>query len=96
MSLARLTLPLELFGARGYGAFLGKLNVPQNLAFAASPILYAAMLQRIGPQAVLVLSGAVGIAALGAILLLTRLCRPADGVGSGTGRGRTPAGGQAA
>jgi predicted MFS family arabinose efflux permease len=75
MSLARLTLPLELFGARGYGAFLGKLNVPQNLAFAASPIVYAATLQRIGPHAALLLSVAVGIIAVVAILMLERLCR---------------------
>src|SRR5262249_49175133 len=37
MSILRATLPLTLLGPVGYGALMGRLALPQQLAFAASP-----------------------------------------------------------
>jgi MFS family permease len=47
-SIARGTLPLALFGATGYATVIGRLAMPSLLAQAASPILGALLMQRVG------------------------------------------------
>lgn len=79
-AIARNTLPLMLFGQREYALYLGRLSVPQNIANAVAPILFAAVLSRVGPQTALwlaAISAAVGFAA---VAVLVRHCR-ASGAG---------------
>jgi predicted MFS family arabinose efflux permease len=74
VSVTRVTLPLALFGRNGFATMLGRLTVPQNMAFAASPLLLAVMVERLGVDATLVASAviqAIGFAAMLALLRLT-------------------------
>ncbi|KPF62531.1 hypothetical protein IP69_20375 [Bosea sp. AAP35] len=73
ISVARATLPLALFGRSGIGTLLGRLTVPQNLAFAASPLLFAAMIEHVGRDWALIASAAIQIVAVAAMLALLRL-----------------------
>ena len=60
-SIARGTLPLALFGASGYATLMGRLAMPSLLAQAASPVLGAFLMQRVGATGTLtaLLSAAV-------------------------------------
>lgn len=83
ISVARATLPLALFGRNGFASTLGRLNVPLNLAFAASPLLFAAMIEWAGQQATLAAAAALQCVAFLAMLALLRLlARPALAVSS--------------
>lgn len=75
MSIARSTIPLSLFGAAQYGAYLGRLTTPQNLVFAVSPIAFAAMLARGGYQTILWFVLVLALATLVAMVALLRYCR---------------------
>jgi hypothetical protein len=75
MTIAKGTLPLALFGHHGYGARLGWLTMPARVTQAAAPFLFGMALQRWGAGA-LWLSGALGLSAAAALLLLPR-ARPA-------------------
>jgi predicted MFS family arabinose efflux permease len=81
--VARALLPLALFSPREFGLQSARLSMPQNLANAIAPIVFTAILDRIGHQTLLVFSGALICLALVAIALLIRLVR--------TARGRTDA-----
>jgi predicted MFS family arabinose efflux permease len=72
ISVARATLPLALFGRLGFGSMLGRLTVPQNLAFAAAPLLFAVLIQRLGTSGTLLISAAIQLVALAAMLVLVR------------------------
>jgi predicted MFS family arabinose efflux permease len=69
MTIAKGTLPLALFGAEGYGARQGWLVMPARVAQAAAPFLFGMVLQRWGAGA-LWLSGALGLSAFAALMLL--------------------------
>ena len=73
ISVARATLPMALFGRGGLGTMLGRLTVPQNLAFAAAPLLFAMMIERLGRDLALIGSAAIQVVALLAMLALVRL-----------------------
>lgn len=73
ISVARATLPLMLFGRHGYGAMLGNLAVPQNLTFAASPLLFAMMMEHAGPMPTLLISAAIQLMGFVAMLVLLRM-----------------------
>jgi predicted MFS family arabinose efflux permease len=74
IAVARATLPLSLFGRNGFGAMLGRLTVPQNLTFAAAPLLFAVMVERLGASGTLMVSAAIqGLALLAMIALVRRL-----------------------
>lgn len=75
IAVARATLPLALFGRRGFGSMLGRLAVPQNLTFAAAPLLFALMIERIGPSGTLIMSAAIQLTALVAMFALVRRLR---------------------
>lgn len=76
IAVARATLPLVLFGRQGFGAMLGRLTVPQNLAFAMAPLLFAWLIELLGAAGALLVSGALQAVALAAMLaLLGRLRR---------------------
>lgn len=72
MTLARATIPLALFGRGEYGTWTGRLTMPQNLVFAASPVLFAALLQRQGPQLMSWVGLAMALGCLFAMVLLAR------------------------
>jgi len=74
ISLARATVPLELFGPKGYATLLGRFALPQNLAFAASPVVFAVLVERGGVDAALwvaVIATAVSTAAFTALWRMT-------------------------
>jgi predicted MFS family arabinose efflux permease len=77
MSILRTTLPLALLGSAGFGAILGKLSLPQNLAFAVSPFAFALVIEAGGPTIGVVLAMAVSLAALAALAALGREVRRA-------------------
>ena len=64
MSLARVMIPLALFGSRSYGRATGVLAGFQNVAFALAPLAYAAMFERIGLSFALWLSFTAGVLTL--------------------------------
>ena len=72
ISVARATLPLALFGRSGFATMMGRLTVPQNLAFAAAPLLFAVAVEHLGQNATLLASAAIQIFALLAMLALVR------------------------
>lgn len=77
ISIARATLPLALFGRHGFGRMLGRLALPQNLAFAAAPLLFAVMIARLGPFSSLLVACAIqAIGFLAMLLLLREIRRP--------------------
>lgn len=80
MTIVKGTLPLALFGSTGFGRRAGMLEAPSRVAQALAPVAFGLMLDAWGAQA-LWISGAVGCAGLGGLLVLrTKNARP-NGVG---------------
>ena len=79
-AIARATIPLTLFGQRGYGALMGRLALPQNLLNAVAPIVFASVYTNLGPGAALALGAlAAAISGAGALALVAigwRHCAP--------------------
>lgn len=73
ISVARATLPLALFGRRGFAAMLGQLTVPQNIAFAVAPLLFAVLIERLGASATLIFSAVIQFFGFFAMLALVRM-----------------------
>jgi len=71
LTIAKGTLPLALFGVRGYGARQGWLMMPARLAQAAAPFLFGVALDRWGVAA-LWLTVVLGLSAFVALMLLPR------------------------
>jgi MFS family permease len=71
LTIAKGTLPLVFFGAQGYGARQGWMMVPARVAQALAPFLFGLAVDRWGAGA-LWLSGALGLIAFVALLLLRR------------------------
>jgi len=69
LTIAKGTLPLVLFGARGYGERQGWLMVPARIAQALAPWLFGVAIDRWGARS-LWLSAAIGAIAVVALLLL--------------------------
>ncbi len=69
-SIARGTLPLALFGPRGYAVLMGRLAMPSLIAQAVAPSVGAGLIQRFGAVttmgmlSVLALVNVAGVAAL--------------------------------
>lgn len=72
MTIAKGTLPLAIFGARGYGALQGLLMAPTRLAQAASPLVFGAALEAWG-FAAMGLTAALCLASFAVLLMLPRL-----------------------
>lgn len=73
ISVARATLPLSLFGRRGFAVMLGQLTVPQNIAFAAAPLLFAVLIERLGADRTLLVSAAIQFLGFFAMLALVQV-----------------------
>lgn len=81
-SVARATLPLQIFPAGAYARASAQLAVPLNLAFAAAPPVFTAILTSAGPHAALWLAMAISIfafcALFGLLLVHRRMSRASD------------------
>ena len=75
MTIVRSVLPLALFGRERYARLIGQLALPQNAAFALSPVVFASVMSASGPKAVLLLSLAVALLATVAMVGLARAVR---------------------
>ncbi len=69
LTIAKGTLPLALFGPAGYGLRTGMLSVPTRVAQAGAPLLFGVLLDQVG-LGVLIVSSALGLASLAALLAL--------------------------
>ena len=74
-AIARNTLPLTLFGAREYGSWMGLLMAPQNIANAAAPIAFAALITHLSPVAAFWAAGVGAVVGFFAVVTLVRFCR---------------------
>jgi predicted MFS family arabinose efflux permease len=70
LTIAKGTLPLAIFGPSGYGLRQGILMAPARFGQAGAPFLFAVLMERFSTLALL-LSTALGLAALAALLVLT-------------------------
>src|SRR5690606_32754200 len=69
LTIAMATLPLALFGARGFGARQGWLMLPARIMQALAPFLFGVALDRWAANALL-LSAGVSLVAFGALPVL--------------------------
>ncbi len=69
ITIAKGTLPLAMFGARGYGTRQGWLSMPAQSMQAFAPWLFGLALQS-SPRTVMAMACAVSLSAVGALLLL--------------------------
>ena len=69
ITIAKGTLPLALFGPRGYGQRSGLLSAPARVLQSAAPFLFGLLLDRVGIAAV-GLSAGLCLAAGGSLFLL--------------------------
>ncbi|MCE1236072.1 MAG: MFS transporter [Hyphomicrobiales bacterium] len=75
LAVLRVTLPLHLFGATAYGSLMGRMSLPQNLVFAASPAIFSTVIDHAGVTAALWLAIMASLSALAAALVLARIAR---------------------
>ena len=71
LTIAKGNLPLAIFGAAGYGALQGWMMMPGRVAQALAPVLFGMALDHWG-VASLWLTSALGLMALGTLMLLRR------------------------
>ena len=69
LTIAKGTLPLALFGPKGYGARQGLLMVPARVAQAFAPLVFGLAIDRLGGGALWV-STSVGLVGLAALMWL--------------------------
>ena len=74
-AVQRATLPLALFGRAEFGAYLGRLALPQGIVSAAAPVVMAAVLARYGATGALWTFFALSSVSLASMLMLARLSR---------------------
>ena len=69
ITIARGTLPLAIFGPKNYGYRLGLIGAPARMAQAIAPLLFGFLTDAMGSR-VLIVSSALSLAAVAALLLL--------------------------
>ena len=69
LTVAKGTLPLALFGASGYGQRQGLVTVPARIGQAMAPFVFAVLIERWGPGA-LVVSAGIGLFSAGALFVI--------------------------
>jgi predicted MFS family arabinose efflux permease len=70
VTIARATVPLQLFGANGYEALMGRITGLRFLANAASPFLFAFAMTHLGIDSALWISGMIAALAFGLFVML--------------------------
>ena len=73
MTIVRSVAPLTLFGRDAYAVVLGRLAVPQNIAFALSPMLLAAVMSYAGPRATLAVVCGASLLGFAGMLALAKV-----------------------
>lgn len=76
LTVVRTTLPLALFDPRDFALWSGRLGSVISFALVFSPIAYTAMLSRLGPYVVGILSLALYLGAALAMFAVATLTRP--------------------
>jgi predicted MFS family arabinose efflux permease len=79
LAVARALLPLSLFSPREFGLQSARLSLPQNLANAAAPVIFTALLDRAGATAALMTGAVLSAISLVFVLMLVGLVRRANG-----------------
>ncbi|HEY4252473.1 MAG TPA: MFS transporter [Roseomonas sp.] len=74
-AVARATMPLVFYSKADYAAAMATIALPMNLINALAPPLLAALMARIGAQAIFAVLGVLSLAALAVLLRLRRLAR---------------------
>jgi MFS family permease len=74
-TIARGTVPLELFGAANYPAIMARLALPALIASATAPIIGARMLGSLGPDGTLTALAIIAVVPCFAATALVRLVR---------------------
>jgi predicted MFS family arabinose efflux permease len=69
ITIARGTLPLAIFGPQNYGYRLGLIGAPARMTQAAAPLLFGFLIDAMGSR-VLIVSSALSLTAVGALLML--------------------------
>jgi hypothetical protein len=70
LTITRGTVPLALFGHRGYGSLVGKMLVPGYVLSAIAPMIFAAVIDEVSPAAALAMSTVAAVAILVAAIAL--------------------------
>ena len=74
-AVQRATLPLALFGRAQFGAYMGRLALPQGIVSASAPPILAAVMTSYGTSGALWLTFAIAFFSLATMILLARLAR---------------------
>lgn len=74
-AVQRATLPLALFGRGQFGAYMGRLALPQGILAAAAPTVLATILDRFGVAGVLGLNLVFATVSVIAMIMLARMSR---------------------
>lgn len=77
-SIVRAVAPLRLFGPAAYATMLGRLGVPQNMAFAAAPLGFAMIRETFGARALVEVSLVLSLICLASMTELARRTRAAQ------------------
>ncbi len=75
LTIARGTLPLAIFGPQNYGYRLGIIGAPARMAQAAAPLAFGLLVETMGSN-VLIVSSALSLSALFALMLLRKQPAP--------------------
>lgn len=75
LTIARGTLPLAIFGPQNYAYRLGIIGAPARMAQAAAPLAFGLLVEAMGSR-VLIVSSALSLAALLALLMLRKAPPP--------------------
>ena len=70
LTITRGTLPLALFGPRGYGARIGQISAPARIGQAVGPFLFGVSFSHLGVRALLI-SSSLSLLALISLQLLS-------------------------
>jgi MFS family permease len=75
ITIVQGALTVSLFGSRGYGARIGSISAVRAVTAAVAPVLFAAVLARIGPWGLVVFCVIVSMAVFQVMVLLFRHVR---------------------
>ncbi|MFM0268150.1 MFS transporter [Paraburkholderia sediminicola] len=73
MTIARVAVPLSLFGSKRYGAVSGKLNVAFSIATAIAPVCFAIFLRHTVPSILLIVCTSLALLGVATAVVLCSL-----------------------
>ena len=74
-TIARGTVPLALYGSRGYPVVMGRLAAPALVGQAVAPVLGALLVERLGAPATTAIIALLAVAILAPVAVLVRAGR---------------------